>query len=126
MSYMLVQRMMWHPERERERGIKNLGVRVLARFIFLWVLDHSISLYKEHSPSVSSYFWTSTSSSPRKAQKEKQNSIASEVKMKKSRATVEGSKKKMSCRRLGGYLREQKGRLYIIRRCIVMLVCWHD
>ncbi|KAG8659718.1 small polypeptide DEVIL 3 [Manihot esculenta] len=46
--------------------------------------------------------------------------------MKMSRATVEGSKKKMPCRRLGGYLREQKGRLYIIRRCIVMLVCWHD
>ncbi|XP_054785673.1 small polypeptide DEVIL 3 [Prosopis cineraria] len=38
-----------------------------------------------------------------------------------------GSKKKVSsCRRLGGYLREQKGRLYIIRRCVVMLLCWHD
>ncbi|KAJ6936293.1 hypothetical protein NC652_011114 [Populus alba x Populus x berolinensis] len=36
------------------------------------------------------------------------------------------SKKKMSCRRLGGYLRQQKGRLYIIRRCVVMLLCWHD
>ncbi|XP_021648678.1 small polypeptide DEVIL 3 [Hevea brasiliensis] len=46
--------------------------------------------------------------------------------MKMSRATVEDSKKKMSCRRLGGYLREQKGRLYIIRRCIVILICWHD
>uniref|UniRef100_A0A2C9WK41 Uncharacterized protein n=1 Tax=Manihot esculenta TaxID=3983 RepID=A0A2C9WK41_MANES len=41
---------------------------------------------------------------------------------------MKGSKKKMSCsnRSLGGYLREQKGRLYIIRRCIVMLLCWHD
>ncbi|KAK8674153.1 hypothetical protein V6N13_112449 [Hibiscus sabdariffa] len=36
------------------------------------------------------------------------------------------SKKKVSCRRLGGYLRQQKGRLYIIRRCAVMLLCWHD
>ncbi|XP_038906924.1 uncharacterized protein LOC120092787 [Benincasa hispida] len=27
---------------------------------------------------------------------------------------------------LGGYIREQKGRLYIIRSCIVMLLCWHD
>ncbi|KAK7340785.1 hypothetical protein VNO77_21498 [Canavalia gladiata] len=36
------------------------------------------------------------------------------------------SKKKVSCRRLGGYLKEQKGRLYIIRRCVVMLLCWHD
>ncbi|KAK4284269.1 hypothetical protein QN277_001124 [Acacia crassicarpa] len=36
------------------------------------------------------------------------------------------SKKKVPCRRLGGYIREQKGRLYIIRRCVVMLLCWHD
>lgn len=43
-----------------------------------------------------------------------------------SQATMEESKKKMSCRRLGGYLRQQKGRLYIIRRCVVMLLCWHD
>ncbi|XP_022983337.1 uncharacterized protein LOC111481952 [Cucurbita maxima] len=26
----------------------------------------------------------------------------------------------------GSYIREQKGRLYIIRSCIVMLLCWHD
>nr|XP_028964604.1 uncharacterized protein LOC103443281 [Malus domestica] len=25
-----------------------------------------------------------------------------------------------------GYLRQQKGRLYIIRRCVIMLLCWHD
>ncbi|KAE9595231.1 hypothetical protein Lalb_Chr17g0336511 [Lupinus albus] len=36
------------------------------------------------------------------------------------------SKKKVPCKRLGGYLKEQKGRLYIIRRCVVMLLCWHD
>ncbi|CAN8238586.1 unnamed protein product [Cochlearia groenlandica] len=35
-------------------------------------------------------------------------------------------KKTPSSKRLGGYLREQKGRLYIIRRCVVMLICWHD
>nr|XP_007139330.1 hypothetical protein PHAVU_008G020300g [Phaseolus vulgaris]ESW11324.1 hypothetical protein PHAVU_008G020300g [Phaseolus vulgaris] len=40
--------------------------------------------------------------------------------------SMRGSKKKVSCRRLGGYLKEQKGRLYIIRRCVVMLLCWHD
>lgn len=33
---------------------------------------------------------------------------------------------KATCRRLRGYLRQQKGRLYIIRRCVVMLLCWHD
>ncbi|XP_021887981.1 uncharacterized protein LOC110807226 [Carica papaya] len=42
-------------------------------------------------------------------------------------AAVRNSKKnKLSCRRLGGYLRQQKGRLYIIRTCVVMLLCWHD
>ncbi|XP_030512312.2 small polypeptide DEVIL 3 [Rhodamnia argentea] len=44
-----------------------------------------------------------------------------------SSATVGSSKRsKTSCRRLGGYLKEQKSRLYIIRRCVVMLLCWHD
>ncbi|GKV16838.1 hypothetical protein SLEP1_g27414 [Rubroshorea leprosula] len=43
-----------------------------------------------------------------------------------STQTMRDSKKKMSCRRLGGYLREQKGKLYIIQRCVVMLLCWHD
>ncbi|XP_029121867.1 small polypeptide DEVIL 4 [Elaeis guineensis] len=27
---------------------------------------------------------------------------------------------------LGRALREHKARLYIIRRCVVMLLCWHD
>jgi hypothetical protein len=27
---------------------------------------------------------------------------------------------------LGRLLKEQKARLYIIRRCVVMLVCYHD
>jgi len=43
-----------------------------------------------------------------------------------NRDSMKASKKKVSCRRLGGYLKEQKGRLYIIRRCVVMLLCWHD
>uniref|UniRef100_A0A2P2NK06 Uncharacterized protein n=1 Tax=Rhizophora mucronata TaxID=61149 RepID=A0A2P2NK06_RHIMU len=43
-----------------------------------------------------------------------------------SSTAMEDSKKKISCRRLGGYLRQQRGRLYIIRRCIVILLCWHD
>ncbi|KAL3719389.1 hypothetical protein ACJRO7_004360 [Eucalyptus globulus] len=44
-----------------------------------------------------------------------------------SSATVGDSKRsKASCRRLGGYLKEQKSRIYIIRRCVVMLLCWHD
>ncbi|XP_024022316.1 uncharacterized protein LOC112091865 [Morus notabilis] len=43
-----------------------------------------------------------------------------------ARVMGEKSKRKASCRKLGGYLRQQKGRLYIIRRCVVMLLCWHD
>ncbi|OWM84670.1 uncharacterized protein LOC116203052 [Punica granatum] len=46
-----------------------------------------------------------------------------------SSASKESNSKRSSkatCRRLGGYLRQQKGRLYIIRRCVVMLLCWHD
>lgn len=29
-------------------------------------------------------------------------------------------------RGFGGVLREQRAKLYIIRRCVVMLLCWHD
>ncbi|KAJ8751903.1 hypothetical protein K2173_026117 [Erythroxylum novogranatense] len=43
-----------------------------------------------------------------------------------SNAGMGSSKKKDSCKRLGKYLREQKGRLYIMRRCVIMLLCWHD
>ncbi|XP_045797031.1 small polypeptide DEVIL 3 [Trifolium pratense] len=46
--------------------------------------------------------------------------------MSSSDSNMKGSKKKVSCKKLGGYLKEQKGRLYIIRRCVVMLLCWHD
>ncbi|PHT54856.1 hypothetical protein CQW23_03342 [Capsicum baccatum] len=41
-------------------------------------------------------------------------------------ASHESSKKKMSSRKLGTFLKEQRGRLYIMRRCVVMLLCWHD
>uniref|UniRef100_A0A804HV28 ROTUNDIFOLIA like 8 n=2 Tax=Musa acuminata subsp. malaccensis TaxID=214687 RepID=A0A804HV28_MUSAM len=27
---------------------------------------------------------------------------------------------------LSRMVREQKARMYIIRRCVVMLLCWHD
>ncbi|XP_047307091.1 small polypeptide DEVIL 4 [Impatiens glandulifera] len=37
-----------------------------------------------------------------------------------------GSKRKISTRGLGRVLKEQRARLYIIRRCVVMLLCWHD
>ncbi|KAF8117641.1 hypothetical protein N665_0009s0154 [Sinapis alba] len=37
------------------------------------------------------------------------------------------SKRKVSSSRgLGGVLREQRARLYIIKRCVVMLLCWQD
>uniref|UniRef100_A0ACD5Y6A5 Uncharacterized protein n=1 Tax=Avena sativa TaxID=4498 RepID=A0ACD5Y6A5_AVESA len=34
--------------------------------------------------------------------------------------------KKKQARRLQKVLREQKAKLYIIRRCVVMLLCWSD
>ncbi|KAL7110518.1 hypothetical protein ABFS83_05G030600 [Erythranthe nasuta] len=33
---------------------------------------------------------------------------------------------RISSRGLGGVLREQRAKLYIIRRCVVMLLCYHD
>ncbi|PIA39574.1 hypothetical protein AQUCO_02600196v1 [Aquilegia coerulea] len=45
--------------------------------------------------------------------------------MKTSNAAMRSSKRRLS-RGLGGVLREQRGRLYIIRRCVVMLLCWRE
>ncbi|XP_060194651.1 small polypeptide DEVIL 4-like [Lycium barbarum] len=39
---------------------------------------------------------------------------------------VDESKKRISSRKIGKFLKEQRGRLYIMRRCVVMLLCWHD
>ncbi|KAI4319194.1 hypothetical protein MLD38_032824 [Melastoma candidum] len=38
----------------------------------------------------------------------------------------EGSKRRVSVwgKEVGKFLKEQRGRLYIIRRCVVMLLCW--
>nr|GLL29797.1 uncharacterized protein LOC110824167 [Ipomoea trifida] len=43
-------------------------------------------------------------------------------------SSMGGSKRRISSssRGLGGVLRKQRARLYIIRRCVVMLLCWHD
>ncbi|XP_052199896.1 small polypeptide DEVIL 6-like [Diospyros lotus] len=47
--------------------------------------------------------------------------------MKMNSTSMGGSKRRISSSRgLGGALREQRTRLYIIRRCVVMLLCWHD
>ncbi|XAR65389.1 hypothetical protein NMG60_11009505 [Bertholletia excelsa] len=43
-----------------------------------------------------------------------------------SSGSMGGSKRRISSRGLGGVLREQRTRIYIIRRCVVMLLCWHD
>ncbi|XP_024995166.1 uncharacterized protein LOC112528381 [Cynara cardunculus var. scolymus] len=36
------------------------------------------------------------------------------------------STRRISTRGFGGVLKEQKARLYIIKRCVVMLLCYHD
>lgn len=52
------------------------------------------------------------------------------MKMKSSSCSPVGgsnnNKRRLSCKALGGFLKEARGRLYIFRRCIVMLLCWHD
>ncbi|XP_011085549.1 uncharacterized protein LOC105167491 [Sesamum indicum] len=42
------------------------------------------------------------------------------------RSSGEASKERLSSRRVGRFLKEQKGRLYILRRCVLMLLCWQD
>ncbi|XP_073128759.1 small polypeptide DEVIL 4-like [Henckelia pumila] len=39
---------------------------------------------------------------------------------------IRRSKKRLSSRKLRRFLKEERGRLYIIRRCVVMLICWRD
>ncbi|XP_022968355.1 uncharacterized protein LOC111467617 [Cucurbita maxima] len=46
--------------------------------------------------------------------------------MKMNSASIGGSKRRVSSRGLGEVIRQQRARLYIIRRCVVMLLCWHD
>ncbi|RLN36033.1 hypothetical protein C2845_PM03G31160 [Panicum miliaceum] len=41
-------------------------------------------------------------------------------------ADMEQGKKQQQRGKLQRLLREQKARLYIIRRCVVMLLCWSD
>ncbi|XP_073137346.1 small polypeptide DEVIL 3-like [Henckelia pumila] len=41
--------------------------------------------------------------------------------------TAEGSKREAnSSTKLGKFLKEQRGRVYIMRRCVEMLLCWRD
>ncbi|XP_059641469.1 small polypeptide DEVIL 5-like [Cornus florida] len=61
-----------------------------------------------------------------KRAEEKKYAKIIEEEMKMKSATNEGSKRRFQCKGLGGYLKEQRGRIYIIRRCVVMLLCWHD
>ncbi|KAG2634278.1 hypothetical protein PVAP13_2NG251003 [Panicum virgatum] len=39
---------------------------------------------------------------------------------------MEKGKKQQQRGKLQRVLREQKARLYIIRRCVIMLLCWSD
>ncbi|KAL2904998.1 Virion host shutoff protein [Bienertia sinuspersici] len=46
--------------------------------------------------------------------------------MKMSSLSMGGSKRKFVNHGLSDMVREQRARLYIIRRCVVMLLCWHE
>ncbi|KAB2001610.1 hypothetical protein ERO13_A11G006950v2 [Gossypium hirsutum] len=39
---------------------------------------------------------------------------------------MRGSKRRYEQKGNGGFLKEKRGRFYIIRRCIAMLLCWRD
>ncbi|WOG93178.1 hypothetical protein DCAR_0312459 [Daucus carota subsp. sativus] len=40
---------------------------------------------------------------------------------------MEGARKeRLQSRGLRRFLKQQRSRIYIIRRCVVMLLCWHD
>ncbi|KAL7608739.1 small polypeptide DEVIL 4 [Lactuca sativa] len=39
---------------------------------------------------------------------------------------MRSSTRRIPSKGFGGVLKEQKARLYIIRRCVVMLLCYHD
>ncbi|XP_074325182.1 uncharacterized protein LOC141662028 [Apium graveolens] len=41
-------------------------------------------------------------------------------------ATATTTKKGLQSKGLGRFLKQQRGRIYIIRTCVVMLLCWHD
>ncbi|KAL9166439.1 hypothetical protein ABFS82_05G029400 [Erythranthe guttata] len=43
-----------------------------------------------------------------------------------SNSSSSSKRSRISSRGLGGVLREQRAKLYIIRRCVVMLLCYHD
>ncbi|KAI8539213.1 hypothetical protein RHMOL_Rhmol09G0163900 [Rhododendron molle] len=54
-------------------------------------------------------------------------SLLDRKKMKMSTSgSMGGSRRRVSSGGLGGVLKEQKTRLYIIRRCVVMLLRWQD
>ncbi|KAI4333097.1 hypothetical protein L6164_017945 [Bauhinia variegata] len=48
------------------------------------------------------------------------------VKMKMGSQTIEGSKRRVLGKGMVGLLKEGRGRFYILRRCIIMLLCSHD
>ncbi|RZC29110.1 hypothetical protein D0Y65_000908 [Glycine soja] len=78
------------------------------------------------------HHWPFTRPRERRKKREKRTPLFPFLKefieeMKMDSASMTGSKRRISSNRgIGGVLREQRARLYIIRRCVVMLLCWHD
>ena len=83
-----------------------------------WARTTPSTLYK--NPPLLSLTQTNTNQSW-SSLKTKQNK-----EMKMGSTTMGGNKRRLSTRGLGGVLKEQRAKLYIIRRCVVMLLCWHE
>ncbi|KAK7341128.1 hypothetical protein VNO80_24053 [Phaseolus coccineus] len=56
----------------------------------------------------------------------KQSPIHAEKKMKFEAETIRVSKRRLMGKGMGALLKEGRGRFYILRRCIIMLLCSHD
>ncbi|CAN1126189.1 Small polypeptide DEVIL 1 [Linum perenne] len=57
----------------------------------------------------------------------KNTSSSSSSEMSRASSSSSSWKKKMtSSTRLGRYIKQQQGRLYIIKRCVVILLCSRD
>ncbi|WOG89249.1 hypothetical protein DCAR_0208486 [Daucus carota subsp. sativus] len=41
-------------------------------------------------------------------------------------AAVPATKKRLQCKGLGKFVKQERARIYIIRTCVVTLLCWRD
>lgn len=100
----------------------RLPLRVVSEFL-LWT-THDSSPHTWRFSIKTRLSWVSSLLNNPINEKQAENMNTSEEDS--SRNSNGDSKKKISSKGLGRFLKEQRGRLYIVRRCVVMLLCWQD